>query len=96
MLRTVTQAARSFHGRRGAAAPTAHDAPSVVTPNLQVCKHALHLPGKLGTASQLEFRDHAALSVSRRRALIQKPLGQLVAVVERERILRYKACQLGG
>ena len=59
----------------------------VVDADREVVQHALHLARELRAAAQLELADHQPLRVVRRRALVQQPLRQLVAVDLRKEVL---------
>mmetsp|Transcript_15659 Transcript_15659/g.59562 ORF Transcript_15659/g.59562 Transcript_15659/m.59562 type:complete len:465 (+) Transcript_15659:446-1840(+) len=60
---------------------------SLVVANGQVIEHSFHLPGELSSAGKLELADHHPFPVVGGRALIEKPLGQLVSVDVPEQIL---------
>mmetsp|Transcript_3628 Transcript_3628/g.14167 ORF Transcript_3628/g.14167 Transcript_3628/m.14167 type:complete len:254 (+) Transcript_3628:1366-2127(+) len=53
----------------------------------EVVEHALHLARELRAAAELELADHEAFGIVRRRALVEKPLGELVSVDLGEQVL---------
>jgi len=68
-------------------------APCVISANLEVSQHPFHFPRELCATPELELGNHAALRIGRRGTLVEQPLGELRAIMNREHILRTHSAQ---